>query len=176
MSKLEALHKCSLIVQSAQDNKALKQLLEYNAKCILFLGKKIYYESGDKSGIYLARALKDPKLTQNISSIRNREGKLSTTEKIAQRFNNFYTKLYNYPPQHKPSGTHGRRMQIINDYLTQSALPTLSKTSIDNLERPIDVTELLCAIKDLKPGKSPGPDGFSSIYYKTFGGLQAEPF
>lgn len=40
---------------------------------------------------------------------------------------------------------------------------------------PISTTELRQAIKQLKSGKNPGPDGYSSIYYKTFINILTDP-
>lgn len=48
----------------------------------------------------------------------------------------------------------------------------LSYVDLDHLERPIEASELRQVIKDLKAGKISGPDGFISIYYKTFNAKQ----
>lgn len=37
------------------------------------------------------------------------------------------------------------------------------------------MTEIQLAIKDLKSGKSPGPDGFTSAYYKMFCDIISTP-
>lgn len=43
------------------------------------------------------------------------------------------------------------------------------------LENQIEPSEIRNAIKHLKIGKSPGPDGFTSIYYKTFIDILTDP-
>lgn len=45
-------------------------------------------------------------------------------------------------------------------------MPTLSQKERDQLKKTIFTEELAVAIKDLKTGKSPGPDGLTSQYYK----------
>lgn len=78
------------------------------------------------------------------------------------------------PPQHKHKGLIGDRAPIVKN-LTQSQLPLLKQVDSQKLKRPIQEEELLQAIKDLKPGKSQGPDGFSLQYYKTFTDLLKTP-
>lgn len=64
IQSLETLYKHSLNLQLAQDlleaRKSLQQLLVSKAKSFLLFRKKVYYELGDKTGRFLARALKDP--------------------------------------------------------------------------------------------------------------------
>lgn len=43
------------------------------------------------------------------------------------------------------------------------------------LEQPIETSEIQLAIKYLKKGKRPGPDGFSFIYFKTFIDILTNP-
>lgn len=44
-----------------------------------------------------------------------------------------------------------------------------------HLERPIEASEIRQVVKDLKAGKSPGPKGFTSIYYKIFTDTLLDP-
>lgn len=170
---LESLHKQSLTEHTANEllnhRKSLQQIFDTRAKRFLFFRKKIYYEQGNKTGSLLARAIKNAKTQQNISGIRTKEGKLDiTTEKIAHHFHNYYTSLYNLPNPQKPSSIQGTRLHAIRQYLIDSKLPSLSTEDITQLENPIETYELQQVIKHLKTGKSPGPDGFTAIYYKTF--------
>lgn len=48
-------------------------------------------------------------------------------------------------------------------------IPTIEQSVADNLKRPISVAKLNTAISSLQSGKSPGPDGYSSEFYKKFG-------
>lgn len=106
---------------------------------------------------------------ENISGIRTKDGKLDiTTKLIAKHFQDYYTALCNLPKPQKPGTIHGTRPQIIQNYLRESNLLTLKEDDINQLEKPLEAIELQNAIKDLKKGKSPGPDGFTAIYYKTF--------
>lgn len=178
--KLETLHKQSLTIQTATElveaRKTLQQLLEATSKRFLFFKRKIYYEYGDNTGKFLVKALKGPRHKNNILGITNKKGTLDISDDlIAQHFHEYYTKLYNLPTQHKPTGLQGNRKQIIQDYLISSNLPKLTETDIGLIDQPIDPTELQNAIKEFKTGKSPGPDGFSSIYYKTFIDILTNP-
>ena len=98
-----------------------------------------------------------------------------TAEAIADRFHGFYTRLYNLPPQHRHPDMAVDRMQVINDYLTKSGLPNLSESDAALLEEPITSQEIDIAITQLKSGKSPGPDGYWAVYYKTFSDLLKGP-
>lgn len=47
-------------------------------------------------------------------------------------------------------------------------LPRLNDETKELLELPISIEEVANAIKDLNPGKSPGPDGLIAAFYKAF--------
>ncbi|KAM4723043.1 uncharacterized protein WCC33_009249 [Rhinophrynus dorsalis] len=47
-------------------------------------------------------------------------------------------------------------------------LPQLSSSAYESLEAPISHSEISKTIKALPPGKSPGPDGFTQLYFQTF--------
>lgn len=180
IESLEVLHKQSLSETSAKSlleaRKDLQQILHTKAKRILFFKRRLYYESGDKAGRFLARALKEQNSSNQIVGIRSKEGKLEVKpEAIANHFHAFYTKLYNLPPQHKPPQMLGDRTQLIQDYIRHSGLPSLPKDDTDLLEAPFTTAEVKQAIKLLKPGKSPGPDGYSATYYKSFMEILTEP-
>lgn len=132
--------------------------------------KKVYCELGVKTGRLLARASKDTNSTNNITGIRSQNGTLAvTSEAIAAHF------LYNLPHQHKPPMIPNERGQGIQDYLNKSGLPQLAETEVSLLEDQISLAEIQLAIKGLKPGKSPGPVGYTSAYYKTFSNILSTP-
>lgn len=56
----------------------------------------------------------------------------------------------------------------MDEYLASSSLPTLSSTIQEELEVPITLEELQCAVKAATLGKSLGLDGLIIQYYKLF--------
>ena len=44
----------------------------------------------------------------------------------------------------------------------------LNQEEIENINRPITRTENETVIKNLPANKSPGPDGFTGVFYQTF--------
>lgn len=55
-------------------------------------------------------------------------------------------------------------------------LPKLTAQEKEALEAPISPTEFLAALQATKPGKAPGPDGFTSLFYKNFAPELTHPF
>lgn len=160
----------------SETREQLQSLLNLKVKCILFFLKGFYYEHRDKSGKFLVRALKTLEQATTILLIKNAEGKsVCKTDQIASAFHAYYTKLYNLPSPHKPAVTSGDRELILQNVLNYSSMPTLSPTEMESVENPITADERSLAIKSLKPDKSPGPDGFTAHYYKTFIDLLRTP-
>lgn len=77
-----------------------------------------------------------------------------------REFREFYYHLYNLPllTSHRSA---------IEEYITASNLPALSHDIREELDSPITVLELQQALGAMKPGKAPGPDGFTTQYYRT---------
>ena len=55
-------------------------------------------------------------------------------------------------------------LEEIKKFLEKYNLPKLSKEEIENMNRPITITEIETAIKNLPTNKSPGPNGFTEEF------------
>ena len=56
----------------------------------------------------------------------------------------------------------------MDKFLDTCILPSLNQEEAAALNRPIARSEVEAAIKSLPPKKSPGPDGFTAEFYKTY--------
>ena len=56
----------------------------------------------------------------------------------------------------------------MDKFLDTYNLPRLSQEDIESLNRSTTLQEIKSAINNLPTKKSPGPDGFTSEFYKTF--------
>ncbi|KAI4903014.1 hypothetical protein NFI96_010054 [Prochilodus magdalenae] len=59
------------------------------------------------------------------------------------------------------------------DFLDQIQFPRVNMDLYEMMGAPISTAEVMEAIKSLKGGKSPGPDGFSAEFYKEFSSVLA---
>lgn len=55
----------------------------------------------------------------------------------------------------------------MENYIASSQLPRLPTEVREELEAPIMLAELQRAVGGMKPGKAPGPDGFTLQYYQS---------
>lgn len=153
------MHSCALLLEE----------LDKRTKRRYILGQRIFYEHGNKCGHRLARSVQSSKLSSMIHSIHNNKGDLLVkNEEIAKEFESFYSKLYNLQADHVSQTTPDVRTELIKNFLARySSNPITSQQSLD-LESKLSITELETAVKQIKVGKSLGPDGFTLQYYKSF--------
>lgn len=67
-------------------------------------------------------------------------------------------------------------MKLIREFLSRYSPSPLTNEAIHDLEAPLSLEEWGTALRATKPGKSPGPDGFTAQYYKCFSDLLAPSF
>lgn len=112
-----------------------------------------------------------PKKDQNhrlLQPFVAQNNRIYDNKSINDTFKEFYCRLYT---SEQPCNT----LELMEDFFSQLSLPTISTKQQTNLNAPIFREEVLNAIKTLQNGKSPGPDGFSSEFYKEFCDLLADP-
>lgn len=116
----------------------------------------------------MAKALQRRKAALTIHKITDPSGKSFTSpEDISTQFVNYFTKLYNLP-QTDMTDPSQNRQEAISTFLAQHGIPLISPEESRTLDCPISMEETTTALKQLKAGKSPGPDGLTVGYYKTF--------
>ena len=92
-----------------------------------------------------------------ISRIRDNSEEVADNKRIKKAFYTVFSKLYQ--KQEIP-------LDKIENYLNNQNLPKLSQIQKTRINSPITNQEIIDAIKKLKIGKTPGPDGISTGYYK----------
>ena len=56
----------------------------------------------------------------------------------------------------------------MDKFLERCNLPRLNQEETENMNRPITSNEIEIVIKNLPTNKSPGPDGFTGVFYQAF--------
>ena len=59
-------------------------------------------------------------------------------------------------------------LEEMDKFLERYNLPRVNQEEIENMKRPITSNEIETVIKNLPTNKSPGQDGFTGEFYKTF--------
>uniref|UniRef100_A0A8C5MN92 Reverse transcriptase domain-containing protein n=1 Tax=Leptobrachium leishanense TaxID=445787 RepID=A0A8C5MN92_9ANUR len=141
---------------------ALNNLLTSNTLRSLQITKLKYYTQGDRCGRLLANAVRQRHMATYIPKVRHVGGSMAhTSPDISAAFLSYYKALYNLRDTPPPS-------DAIDKYLRDSYDSTISQEARKALDAPFTMKELASAVKSMKSGKSPGPDGFTMGYYKTF--------
>lgn len=116
-----------------------------------------------KPGKKMALLLKQKTAREKVTQLHHH-----TTDKIAldpsgiaQTFREYYASLYNLKDD---TDTPQPNTEVSTNFLHKLNLPVLDETSINLLNRPIELKEILDVIASLPLGKSPGMDGLSSEY------------
>ena len=96
-----------------------------------------------------------------ISELKRPDGKTVVNEQeIMSEIQSFYEKLYSSDIDHSDS--------VFNNFGLDLKFPILSDEEKTNLEGKITLEECEKILNTFQNGKSPGDDGFTAEFYKTF--------
>ena len=59
-------------------------------------------------------------------------------------------------------------LEEMDKFLQKYNFQKLNQEEIENLNRPVTITEIETVIRNLPGNKSPGPDGFTAEFYQKF--------
>lgn len=131
------------------------------AEKLLLRSKGLYYEYGDKSSRLLAHQLRRQAAARLIPQITDSSGILkSTPSSINEAFVTFYTSLYK---SEFPTDTSN-----MTTFLSNLDIPNVNLADAENIDKPLEISELIESIKLMQNNKTPGPDGYPSEFYKAF--------
>ena len=119
------------------------------------------YEHGEKAGRLLAHQLRQKTSSQTISAIKDELGLINTDSlKINNCFKNFYQSLY--------ASDTCSNISVLEDFWQTLHIPSMDPKTAAELEEDLSAEEIAIAIKSMQNGKSPGPDGYPTEFYKKF--------
>ncbi|KAM9324831.1 disintegrin and metalloproteinase domain-containing protein 12 [Gastrophryne carolinensis] len=125
-----------------------------------------WYCTSNKPNTPLAKRLRGIVLKPKPMCIKTLSGSLSSDPaKVVATFSKHLEGLY--------KSKSDLNINKAEELFAQIGLPSLPPGARELIDRPIEAGEVLEAITSLKVGKQPGPDGFSTVYYKKFSQILA---
>uniref|UniRef100_A0A670JFQ6 Reverse transcriptase domain-containing protein n=1 Tax=Podarcis muralis TaxID=64176 RepID=A0A670JFQ6_PODMU len=116
------------------------------------------FESADKCGKLLAWQIKKRQKLNTVTHLEVEGRNIYKPTEIRDCFQRYFSQLYKQGPQSDAE---------IESFLEKNGLRKISKESKEILNQRITEQEIEGAIQNMTLGKSPGPDGLTSRYYKT---------
>lgn len=125
----------------------------------------------------LARRLRSKQASTLIHSITDPDrNTLHASDKIADQFIIYYSQLYNLHLQTFMSQDTNTRLQTICSFLQDYSPAPLTMGKAESLDTLLTGEELSLTLSQMKPRKSPAPDGFTVQNYKLFGEVLGKHF
>ena len=126
----------------------------------------VNFENNDRGTKEFFLQFKQHRQKTSITRLQSPEGKtLICKQEILRETQRFFQSLY------RCRTTHPEAQQVFLRHVTQILDP-----NENDLTRPITVDEVRNTIAQVKPGRSPGPDGLSIEFYKSNWNVIAQEF
>lgn len=124
-----------------------------------------YYNTSNKADKSIAACIRGARCKSKIPFLFHpvTKTKLFDPQKIADSFSRYYNYFYNIKDD---MSTTQPSPELINAFLNNNKLPSLSAEQLLNLNEPFTHSEICTAIDSLPNNKAPGPDGLPGEYYK----------
>eukprot|EP00253_Pinus_taeda_P009705 PITA_09705 len=119
-----------------------------------------WLKGGEKNTKFFHKTTVQRRMINQITHINNEQGeKIEMHEGIEKEFTNYFKKAY--------QETEINRIPAINR-LTQNIPRIITEEHNSLLIQPITMQEVEEAVKQMKEGKAPGPDGFTANFFHKF--------
>uniref|UniRef100_A0A670ICH5 Reverse transcriptase domain-containing protein n=1 Tax=Podarcis muralis TaxID=64176 RepID=A0A670ICH5_PODMU len=124
------------------------------------------FESANKCGKLLAWQLKKRQKLNYVTNLEVEGKNIQKPGEIRKCFQKYFKKLYTQGPE---------EVTEIEQFLKDNGLPELSQEKRTILNCKITQQEIEVAIQNMQLGKSPGPDGLTSKYYRMLKDYLTQP-
>lgn len=140
----------------------IEQAYAYKARGAQIRSKQQWIEKGEKNNKYFLGLEKSRQNKKVILKLKDDNGNIvSNQSEILKIERSFYAKLYAEENNKSPD----EMVEYISNTNTKHKL---TKDESRNCDGYITLEELTSAVNNIKPNKSPGMDGLSANFYKTF--------
>ena len=119
-----------------------------------------WYEFGEKSSKFFLNLEKQHALQNQVRTLLCGQKEITNKNQINHQLHHFYKALFKEKLQ--------MQNEKITAYLNQICIPVLTGEQTQTYEGPILEYELIKALKNMSNNKSPGNDGLTKEFYKTF--------
>uniref|UniRef100_A0A8C5LSB4 exodeoxyribonuclease III n=1 Tax=Leptobrachium leishanense TaxID=445787 RepID=A0A8C5LSB4_9ANUR len=143
----------------------LNEILDEKIRLDAAKAKCRFALSENKPSRLLAILLRQRRKLAYIAKIKLKNGLCSSRPaEIMEEFASYYQSLYHIDSVEGP----GPPPESLSKYLQSWVTSKLSSSAREFLATPISTEELFTALKSMKNGRCPGPDGLPFEYYKCF--------
>ena len=139
----------------------LENIREIKLSGTLIRSRAQYISSNEKPSKFFLNLENNNFVSKHIRELKVGNKDIQNPDKILEEMFSFYQTLYNSVPTINIEDS--TRFKNISQNM-----PHLNEAEISNIEKEISLPELHSVILKSKNNKSPGPDGFSNEFFKTF--------